>query len=195
MDKRDLGKSYEYDEINKRFILDVQLEDYRDAYSDWDFSPFTNRDLDEDLTEYLLECSYEIPMKYDLLIKFYILNQEINQKREDRSIKGMHNYFEYQLRRIKKNKLRVLREIVSYTFIGGILLTAGYYLESHGSESIFFSVLDEGLFIGGWVMLWEMFSAWFFDMKKIINKGKHFERLNNSKIIYSYGRDAVSSKP
>lgn len=190
MDKKELKKIYKYDEDNKRFVLDVQLEDYRDAYSDWDFSPFINRDLDEDLTEYLLECSYEIPMKYDLLVKFNILHQDINLKREERSIEGMHNYFEYQLRRIKKKELRVLRDIIAYTLIGGILLTAGYYIEGNAKESIIYSVIDEGLFIGGWVMLWEMFSAWFFDMKKIMYRGKHFRRLNNSTIIYSYDKDA-----
>ncbi len=48
----ELTKIYNYDETGNSFIVKVQLEDYRDVYSDWDFSPFLNRDLDDDLTEY-----------------------------------------------------------------------------------------------------------------------------------------------
>lgn len=186
MKKKELKKIYKYDEETNGFVLEVQLEDYRDAYSNWDFSPFINRDLDEDLTEYLLDCSFEIPMKYQVLIKCYILNQDINQKREDKSILGMHNYFEYQIRKLRKKMLRVVRDILSFTFIGGLLLLAGTYLDGNISDSILLKVFSEGLFIGGWVMLWEMFSAWFFDMKKLRNKSKHFKRLSNSKIIYIY---------
>jgi hypothetical protein len=186
MKLNELKKLYKYNKEKDSFTIDVQLEDYRDAYSDWDFSPFVNRDLDEDLTEYLLECSYEIPLKYNLTIDFHILNQEYNIAREEKSILGMHNYFKYQLRKLKNYYLRIVREIVTYLVIGSILLLAGFYFDSFFSESLLLSVVSEGLFIGGWVMLWEMFSAWLFDIQKAKNKFKHFERLNQSTIIYSY---------
>ncbi len=96
MKMKDLKRLYKYNHEKKTFVIDVQLEDYRDAYSEWDFSPFNNRDLDDDLTEYLLECSYEIPAKMPLVINFHILNQEKNDSREKKSISGMYNYFEYE---------------------------------------------------------------------------------------------------
>jgi multiple sugar transport system permease protein len=55
--------------------LDIQLENYRDAYSTWDYSPFINRDLDDNLMEYLLSCSYEIPRKKAIIIRFHLLHQ------------------------------------------------------------------------------------------------------------------------
>lgn len=187
MKTKELRKLYPYDELRSAFILDVQLEDYRDAYSTWDFSPFTNRDLDEDLTEYLLECSYEIPLKHKLVINFHMLNQSKDETREKRSIIGMHNYFNYQLRRMNNAKMRVARDIITFLVIGSILLVTGFYLDEIITTSLLASVVSEGLFIGGWVMLWEMFSAWFFDLKKVRDKYKHFERLNVSVIEYSYG--------
>lgn len=182
-----LKKLYKFNESMNAFILDVQLNDYRDAYSDWDFSPFTNRDLDEDLTEYLLECSQEIPFKYQLVIDFHILTQMKNEARETKSIVGMRNYFRYQLRKMKNQKVRVARDMITFMLIGSILLLLGFYFETFLSESLLLSLLSEGLFVGGWVMLWEMFSTWFFDLKKVNDKCKHFERLSKSKLIYSYG--------
>ncbi|SHJ50535.1 hypothetical protein SAMN02745751_02716 [Dethiosulfatibacter aminovorans DSM 17477] len=186
---KELKKLYKYDDRKNAFVVDVQLEDYRDAYSEWDFSPFTNRDLDEDLTDYLLECSYEIPIKYDMIIDFHILNQSKNKVREEKSVIGMHNYFGYQLRKLKKRKIRVVRDMVTFLIIGSILLLAGFYLDEFFKETLLLSVLSEGFFIGGWVMIWEMFSAWLFDLKEVRSRFKHFERLNDSTIVYSYGKD------
>ncbi len=183
---KELKKLYKFEEAESKFVLDVQLEDYRDAYSDWDFSPFTNRDLDDDLTEYLLECSYEIPLKYELVIKFYILSREFNQAREDKSIIGMRNYFKYQLRKLRNRRIRVIRDMITFTVFGSVLLLAGAYFSDLFSDSLLLSVLAEGFYIGGWVMLWEMFSEWFFVMKKVRNNAKHFERLSNSRIMYTY---------
>lgn len=184
----ELKKIYKFDEIKKNFVLEVQLENYHNAYSDWDFSPFTNRDLNKDLTQYLLDCSYEIPLKHALQIKFFLLNQDENKKRESRSIKGIHNYFEYELRKLSLKYLKTMRNIMTFTIIGVGLLMASMYFKRYQSLSLMFSVLLEGLFIGGWVMLWEMFSAFFFDLQEIGTVRKHFNRLKSSEIQYLYGR-------
>jgi hypothetical protein len=186
MKLKELKRLYTYNEEKKTFIIDVQLEDYRDAYSEWDFSPFNNRDLDDDLTEYLLECSYEIPAKMPLIINFHILNQAKNDSREQKSIKGMYNYFEYEMRKLKNHRMRMIRDTIAFFAVGSILLLSGALLESYLPHSILNRVLIEGFSIGGWVMIWEMFSAWFFDIKKISYKIKHFMKLNESTIAYTY---------
>lgn len=190
MKAKELKKIYKYSENNKTFLIDVQLEDYRDAYSDWDFSPFVNRDLDEDLTEYLLECSYEIPFKYDLIIRFYILNQVKSESREKKSITGMYNYFEYKIRHLKNYRMRVFRDIFYYLLFGTIMLVAGSYVDVFFPESIGMKVLSEGIFIGGWVMIWEMFSAWIFDVRKVSSKRRHFIRLKSTEIVYDYNHSS-----
>lgn len=187
MKLKELKKMYKFSTENNAFIIDIQLEDYRDAYSDWDFSPFTNRDLDEDLSDYLLECSREIPSKYKLIVDFHIISQLRNDNREEKSIIGMHNYFKYQLRKLRNKKVQVLMDVVTFLSIGSILLLVGFYFDEFFKESILLSVLAEGFFVGGWVMLWEMFSTWFFDLKKLKNRYKHYERLNDSVLVYSYG--------
>ncbi len=189
MKLKELKKIYEYDEFSKSFKLGIQLEEYRDAYSNWDFSPYNNRDLDDDLIEYLLECSYEIPIKYILVIEFHLLHQSLNSEREKKSILGMRNFFGYQLRKLKGHKYRMMREIIQFLVIGSILLTSGLYLTPFKSKSLALTILTEGFYIGGWVMLWEMFTSWFFDIKKINTKIRHFERLLNADINYLYSKN------
>ena len=182
----ELTKIYNYDETGNSFIVKVQLEDYRDVYSDWDFSPFLNRDLDDDLTEYLLECSYEINYKYNLLIELHILHQQYNPKREERTRIGMVNYFGYQLKKLKNRKMRVFKDTIFFLVFGSILLLSGGYIDTNFDTSIWLKLLSEGFYIGGWVMLWEMFSHCFFDMSKVNGKMKHFKRLKESEITFIY---------
>ncbi len=186
MKLKELKRLYKYNKEMDAFIIDVQLEDYRDAYSEWDFSPFNNRDLDDDLTEYLLECSYEIPIKMPFIISFHILNQEKNASREKKSIKGMYNYFEYEIRKLKNHRMRLIRDTIAFFLIGSILLVSGALLEEYLSKGILTKVISEGFSIGGWVMIWEMFYAWFFDIKKISYKIRHFGKLKDSEIEYTY---------
>lgn len=186
MKMKDLKRLYKYNHEKKTFVIDVQLEDYRDAYSEWDFSPFNNRDLDDDLTEYLLECSYEIPAKMPLVINFHILNQEKNDSREKKSISGMYNYFEYEMRKLKNHRMRMIRDTIAFFMVGSVLLVIGALLDSYLPHTLLTRVLTEGFSIGGWVMIWEMFSAWFFDIKKISYKIKHFMKLKESTIEYTY---------
>lgn len=110
----ELKKIYKYSDLDEAIIIDIQLQDYRDAYSDWDFSPFMNRDLDDNLTEYLLECSFEIPIKMKMIVNFHILNQEKNLSREEKSIIGMYNYFDYEIRKLKNYKIRVVKDIITF---------------------------------------------------------------------------------
>lgn len=186
MKLKELKSIYRYNLEEKKFTIDVQLEDYRDAYSEWDFSPFTNRDLDDDLIEYILECSYEIPLRYFLVFDFHILNQAQDDAREERTIQGMQNFFKHETRKLDNYRMRVIRDIVSFFFVGCVLLFIGFYLSAFLGHSILFSIMSEGFFIGGWVMLWEMFSAWFFEMKKATIKKKHFLRLQVSELKFSY---------
>ena len=190
MKAKEIKKIYRYSKSDHAFLIDVQLEDYRDAYSDWDFSPFVNRDLDEDLTEYLLECSYEIPFKYNLVISFYILNQEKEESREKKSITGMYNFFDYKIRQLSNYRMRVFRDIFYYLLFGTILLITGSYVDIIFSDSFAAKVLSEGIFIGGWVMIWEMFSAWIFDVRKVTLKRKHFIRLKNTSLVYTYSHNS-----
>lgn len=181
-----LKKLYGYDKANNTFKIDVQLEDYRDAYSDWDYSPFNNRDLDDDLIEYLIECSTEIPFRYGLVINYHILKSSYDKMREERSILGMHNFFLYQLRKLNNQRMRVVGDMFTFGTIGTILLTGAFYMPTFFKGSFVVTILSEGLFIGGWVMFWEVFSAWFFSLKSIKIKRKHFMRLHKAEIVFTY---------
>ena len=186
MKEKMIKQLYSYSKINKMYYLDIQLEDYRDAYSSWDYSPFTNRDLDEDLLEYIMSCSYEIPKNKNITIRFYLLNQIKDEKRESRSIEGIYNYFDYKIRVAKNEQIRMIRKIIEFFIIGTMLLLAATFVKHSINNQVINELLSEGLFIGGWVMIWEMFSIWFFQINHLFQNISHYRRLKNTEILYIY---------
>lgn len=186
MKNHELKELYQYNQKENICYIDVQLENYRDAYSDWDFSPFTNRDLDDDLNEYLLECSSEIPRKVDIVIIFHILNESKDHSREMRSIEGMHNYFRYKIRKLVNQRIRLLKRTVTFLFIGTILLLIGNIFSRITSSAIAYTLISEGFYIGAWVMIWEMFSIWFFNVRELTYIIKHYRRLSETPIQFRY---------
>ncbi|PKM51677.1 MAG: hypothetical protein CVV02_05245 [Firmicutes bacterium HGW-Firmicutes-7] len=186
MKEKILKTIYRYDENNKIYHIDIQLDGYRDVYSNWDYSPFVNRDLDEDLLEYMMSCSYEIPKKREFVIDFFLLSSLYDVKREERSIEGIHNYFGYKIRQTQSERFRLMRSTVLFSTIGTLLLISAVFSNKVIQAPFFERIISEGLFIGAWVAIWEIFSIWFFKINALRCKIKQYKKLQKSKIYYHY---------
>ena len=180
-----LKKLYRYDEGLRQYYIDVQLDHYRDAYSDWDYAPFAYRDMNDGLTAYLLACASELLSK-KVVMNFHILDHDQNKAREEGSIRSIYHNFDYKLRGLRHHRMREVRETVIFFVIGFMFLSAGTAIESYIANDFLEQVISEGLFIGGWVMVWEMFTKWLFDIRKISYEIKRFKWLMSLDIIYSY---------
>jgi len=186
MKKIHLKELYRYDKEEEAYNIDINLDFYRDVYSEWDYSPISNRDLDEDLLDYLMSCSYEIPLKNKVIIKFYLPVNIKEEGREKKSIVGIKNYFSYRIRKTYTERFRMIKNTLIYLLVGIVLLLAAYMIQNIITNNFLLHVLPEGLLIGAWVLIWEIFSIWFFEISKLGYKMKHYKRLKNSKIIYEY---------
>ncbi|KGE73372.1 hypothetical protein [Spirochaeta lutea] len=182
----DPKKIYRFDKSRKAFHIDVRIGVYRDIYNDFDFSPLQNRDLDKDLIEYLAECSYEIPLKNQVIVNFYMPQGIRDRSREQNSVKGFHHYFLYTQRKLHTERRELLRNLTLYGFSGFLFLVFAYLTQEHLSTSGLLSILPEGLYIGGWVLLWEIFEVIFFTLRQINRKIRIYKRLSESEILYHY---------
>jgi len=175
-------------ELNTSFI-DIEIDFYREIYNEWDFSPFTNRDIDQDLMEFLESCAGEINRRHKICIVFHIPEALRDAEKEEKSVNGFGNYFSYELRK-QENKRKTIAWQAAYSgFFGLIFLFLGTsatkFLESHESyEQLAF--LAEGFFIGGWVLIWELFATAFFKSKELFGRERTLKRLRDAKIVFNY---------
>ncbi len=181
----EIEKLYRHDD-KKTYHIDIALDYYRDIYSDWDFAPFKNRDLDDDLIDFMMDCSYEIPMKYKLQVDFFLPREMEDALREKRSIQGFRNYFKYALRKKRRSRHSLLARTLMYFFAGAAFLAGAYLLQGVLDNTFLTEMVREGMFIGAWVFIWEICTILFFQLADINKWVRHLKRLADVQIKYHY---------
>ena len=137
-------------------IIDVAAEKIEDLYNNFDRNaPYIIKDLDESLTDYLVDAVSEIG-KEDFVIRFRFATPAapdvITRVRE-----SIGNYFRY-MKILEKRKLGARIRTSSIYFFAGLVLLAASILfnrQTVGMDSVVLNVFSQGLTIAAWVSLWE----------------------------------------
>lgn len=193
--KFDPKQVYRYDAKTGTFYIDIDLDYYRELYSEWDFSPQYNRDLDEDLLEYLTDCCEELPRRSPLIISMSLPQKVYDPAKEERARRGFRNFFTYQIRRETARSKNYYFKIFKFLCLGIILLLLTTLLKKFFGQIEHTDILTEGLIIGAWVSIWEVFSILFFklsDHRKVIII---YRRLLEAEIEYRYRPDQTQESP
>jgi hypothetical protein len=185
-DTKDL---YRYSkELNTSYI-DIEIDFYRELYNEWDFSPITNRDLDEELFEFLESCVEDIPKKHNICIVFNIPEKLKDAEKEEKSVQGFLNYFNYEIRKQNNHIRTVGNQAIECGIYGLIFLFIGTWFSNFLDNQETFmnlSFLAEGLIIGGWVFGWRLVEIIFFKSKELFDQKTILERLKDAKITFNY---------
>lgn len=178
-------EAYRYDGNEKAYIIEVSLDSYDDIYDEWDPSPFKKRDIEDEFDDFIRDSSSDIPIKFKLIIELFLPSDEKNELKEKLLLQAYDNFYRFNLRRAKKEKQALQKKAINYLVLALIFLFFGYFYEPL-EANIFLKVFKEGIFIGGWVFLWEVFTVLFITMttqRKAINT---IERLIHAKIVFIY---------
>jgi len=179
---------YEYDAASKTYILNLAINSFKDMYNTWDYSPHRKRDINEALIKYIEECSAEIPLKHRMSIHLYLPETEKDDDQEAGGAGALRNYFKYLLYKKEQERCRYFKNATWYGFSGFLLLTLAYFFQKSSGHKYYLPILPEGLFIGGWVLFWEVFSIIFFRVREISGKIKEYGRLGKADIVYHFGK-------
>ncbi|MGG6241066.1 hypothetical protein ACQ4N7_20785 [Nodosilinea sp. AN01ver1] len=175
---------YAIDTTNNAYMIEVALDHYTDIFSEWDPAPFKRRELDPDLQLYLESSADEIPAKYAIEVCFTLPPGTRSETLEKDVRAGLKNSVDFKLYLFKKEIRLINTRTARYIIAGlGTLLLAR--LAEPFDINILTSVLTEGLFIGGWVFLWEAVSLFFFSNRDLYNRYRTYKRLRRSEVIFS----------
>lgn len=182
-----LDELFRFDKKSNSYIIDISIDHYESLYSTLDFSPFKNKDLDDELILYLEESIEDIPFKYKLLLNINMPQSIYDKVKETRGVKEIKHYFLYLHKKKKKEIYEIYRSAMG-SFISGILfIFAVSIIKKYISVShLIWEIVIEGFYVGGWVFLWEFFSLLFLDPNKEKRKLKQYQRVLDSKISYTY---------
>jgi len=175
---------YRFDEKTGAYIIEIALDKYSDIFSEWDPAPFKLRDIDHDLELYLEGCSDDIPYHYPLILSFTIPLGVRNESIEEQARNGLRNGFKFKIYFIRKEIAKTNARTLLFILIGFAFLWVATIFPKKLTASVFPAILVEGLFIGGWVFLWEAITLALFTTTGLIHSIRIYKRLLNSSIVF-----------
>lgn len=190
MKKNEYQNLYNKNKENGNFIIEVSLEDYSELFNGWDASPIRRKDLEPELLDYLEQSGTEIPIKEKVEICFYLPNEVKDLEKEQKSLLAVKNNFKVVLFFIQRNLTKGYRQMSIYIILSIIFITFAYLFKSIQNLVLLSSILREGLFIGGWVFLWEAFSIFSFTTHEERKRRKIFYRFLESEIYFKEHKES-----
>lgn len=181
-----LNQIYKFDETEKCYIIQVSLETYQELFNGWDASPTRKKDLDSELIDFIETAGYDIPMKQKVKLSFGIPEDEKDEKLEVSSKTAIYNNFKMIIHFINKSLAINNRKILTYLTFSFLFITMAYVLMNLVHDNLSLRIVREGLFIGGWFLMWESFSLFFFESYEVRNRKKKYQRFLDSDIEFRY---------
>lgn len=181
-----LNQIYQFSDHDKCYVVEVSLETYHELFNGWDASPTRKKDLDSELLDFIEQAAYDIPMKQKVRLSFGIPEDQKDDVLEASSKTAIYNNFKMIIHFINKNLSINNRKIFTYITLALTFITSAYLMMSFFEEQLSFTILREGLFIGGWFLMWESFSLFFFDSYEVRNRKKRYQRYLDSDIEFRY---------
>ncbi len=175
---------YRYDESDGTYIVEVSLDEYEDVYDEWDPSPFKKRDIEDEFDDFIWDSANDIPLKFKIKIVLYLPKAQKNDVKEKALREAYDNFYSFRLIRAYKTQKNIQKKILTYLMMSLTFLYIGYFYSAE--SGIVMSVLKEGIFIGGWVFLWEVFTLIFITLGEERKVSKIVKRLLDSKICFIY---------
>ncbi len=175
---------YHFDKQTGSYIIEIALEKYEDMFCQWDPAPFKLRDIDPDLELYLEGCSDDIPYKYPVTISFKIPGPHKREKIEAQARNGLKNGFTVKRYFLRKEIGSANKRTLLFFIIGFAFLYVATSFPAKLLDSPFPSLLVEGLFIGGWVFVWEAISLIIFTTRGLHHRYRTYKRLQKSSILF-----------
>jgi hypothetical protein len=166
--------------------IEIRLSRPQQLFNSLDPSPFHERDLDQDAEDYLVDSADEFPLKKPLTLVIHIPADQLPPGSMPGLGQAIHNYFEYRmnetLRRLKFffRDGRIALMVALVFLFGCILLRQVALAVSHGLAS---QIVDEGLYIVGWVAMWRPLEIFLYDWRPIWHRYQLFAKLSRIPVV------------
>lgn len=176
---------YERNATTGNYVIEIALDKYGDIFNEWDHATYRKRDMDPELAFFLEDSSREIPLRYGLDLVFYLPRQELDREKETLIASVIKNYYKFYADVESRTLKRAYRQMANY-ILTALALISSTYLFNIWQETLFLSILSEGISVGSWFFLWESISFFIFERGENTTKIRTFNRLSKANIHFKY---------
>lgn len=167
-------------EPKRSCIIELELREMSQLFNSMDPSPLENKDLNDDVEEFIVSSSEEYRPDQALRLRIY-LEEWPAENPTDVVRSSIHNYFAY---RASLNRLafrRLMRRgraslLIGMMFLAACLFTTKLLLGD--LEGTWTGILRESLTIAGWVAMWRPMEIYLYDWWPLRRKSRLYQKLS-----------------
>jgi hypothetical protein len=161
-------------------IIELELRTMSQLFNSMDPSPLENKDLDDDVEEFIVSSAEEYRPDQALTLRIYL---EEWPAEDPSSVmrNSIHNYFAYRSNLNQLAFRRLMRRgrtslLIGLLFLAGCLITTKLFLADLGGT--WARILRESLTIAGWVAMWRPMEIYLYDWWPLRRKSRHYRKLS-----------------
>lgn len=141
------------------------------------------RDIEDEFLDFIWDSIEDIPSHMDVIFEFSIPQALQNEQKEKVLISALNHQFDYMLRKIKRQRIKDLKETLRYFSIG-VFFFIVFYTVFDEASSFISQIIKDGLFVGGWLFIWETFSNIFIKSYKLSEERQIIQRFKRAQIKF-----------
>ena len=165
-------------------VIELELHDMSQLFNSIDPSPFENKDLNNDVEEFIVCSAQEFRPDQQLTLRIH-LEQWPAQDPTDLVRNSIHNYFGYCADLNRLAFRRLMRRgraslLIGLLFLAACLVTAKLLLgDLRGTWA---GIVRESLTIAGWVAMWRPMEIYLYDWWPLRRKGRLYQKLSQTPV-------------
>lgn len=167
-------------EPKRSCIIELELRTMSQLFNSMDPSPLENKDLNDDVEEFIVSSSEEYRPDQTLTLRIY-LEDWPGEDPADIVRNSIHNYFAYRANLNHLAFRRLMRRgrsslLIGLFFLAACLVTSKFLLgDIRGTWA---GILRESLTIAGWVAMWRPMEIYLYDWWPLRRKSRLYEKLS-----------------
>lgn len=167
--------------------IELRVNQLQQLFNSFDPSPFNERDLDPDAEQYIIDSTDEYPLGRPLRLVIYLPADQT--RGEDLDLpKAIHHYFAYRAEETRRRIRLFLREgrralTVALIFLFVCIVVRQLVLAV--GKGLSAQIVDEGLYIVGWVAMWRPLEIFLYDWRPLRRRERLFAKLASVPVMVS----------
>jgi hypothetical protein len=161
-------------------VIELELHDMGQLFNSMDPSPLENKDLNDDVDEFIVSSSQEYRPDQALTLRIY-LEEWPAEDPTDLVENSIHNYFAYRANLSHLAFRRLMRRgraslLIGLLFLATCLFTTKLLLGDLGGT--WARIVRESLTIAGWVAMWRPMEIYLYDWWPLRRQGRLYLKLS-----------------
>lgn len=167
-------------------VIQVHVRELEQLFNSIDPSPFREKDLDDDASEFIVSWAGEMPVHERLKLLVHLDNTTVPQEGPDVLRQAVRGFFAHRADLTTRRLHQLMREgrtslIIGLLFLAGCIFCGDWVGRKYPASSLA-EVAQQSFLIGGWVAMWRPMEIFLYDWWPIRNERRLYHRLSRMEV-------------